>query len=98
MRALIRMVLHEETDALVEFAVILQAFYRGTWQNVASADSCHDVDVHLHRYSRRTGNRVGEPEKLLDVTKARDIGTGYELAYDVLLEEWQTHRQGREHA
>jgi hypothetical protein len=98
MRALVRMVVHEDTNALVEFAVILQTLYRGQWRDVASADSCHNVDIHLHRYSRKTDNRVGEPEKLLDVTKARDIQVGYELAYDVLLEQWQTHRQRWEHA
>jgi hypothetical protein len=98
MRAYVRMVVHDETDTIVEFAVILQTFYCGEWRTVASADSCHDVDVHLHRYSRRTGSRAGEPEKVIDITNSRDLQDGYDLAYDVLLENWRTHRQRWEYA
>ncbi len=88
------MVNHAETDELVEFAVIQQIHSQGKWRDVAAIDSCHDVDVHLHRYGRHARARVGEPEVLLQVTSANDIQRGYELAYDQLVKGWaENHRR-----
>lgn len=75
-RILVRMVSHVPTGQLVEFAVMQQTCYRGKWRDVAAVDSCHDRDVHLHRYARSTGNRVGKPETLLEIANLRDVQRG----------------------
>ena len=67
-RLKVRMFQHRWTWELVEFAIVYQTNVAGVWTDVAELDSCHDVDVHMHRYSRRTRERVeGDPEKLFDV-------------------------------
>lgn len=53
-RIKVRMISQEGTSALIEFAVIQQTYHRSGWRDVIAVDSCHDVDVHLHRYSRST--------------------------------------------
>lgn len=87
-RVKVRMISQEGTSALVEFAVVHQTRHRGSWCDVVTVDSCHDVDVHLHRYSRRTGTRVGEPETLTPVTRMSDLHRGYEIAYAQVFEGW----------
>lgn len=72
-RIKLRTVNHAGTDELVEFAVIQQTYSQGKWRDVAGIDSCHDVDVHLHRYGRHARARVGEPEVLMHVTSQNDI-------------------------
>ncbi len=88
------MVNHAGTDELVRFAVIQQTYSQGKWRDVAGIDSCHDVDVHLHRYGRHADARVGNPEVLMQVTSPIDIQRGYNLAYDLLVEGWaENHRR-----
>jgi hypothetical protein len=87
------MVTHLSTQSLVEFAVIHQAFSRCQWRCVAMADSCHDDDVHLHRYARSTDDRIGEPEVLVTVTGEDDLQRGYDLAYDLIVESWNENRR-----
>ena len=93
-RIMLRLVSHVSTDELVRFAVIQQTYSQGEWRHVAMADSCHDVDVHLHQYGRRSDARVGDPEVLLPVTSANDIHRGYDLAYTRVVEGWvENHRR-----
>lgn len=91
-RIKIRIVSHTQTHAIVEFALVLQVFDRGKWRDVASVDSCHDVDVHLHRYARSTDDRIGEPEVLTLVTCEADVQDGYNVAYDMLEGSWAEHQ------
>lgn len=81
------------TSALIEFAVIQPTYRRSGWRDVVAVDSCHDVDVHLHRYSRSTENRVGEPETLVPVTCMSDLQRGYDLAYARVFDDWANNLQ-----
>lgn len=91
-RIIVRMDTHAATDRLVEFAVIQQTRYHGSWANVCMADSCHDTEVHLHRYGRSTGERIGEPEPISEIHRLNDVGNGYDLAYDEVVENWTANR------
>jgi hypothetical protein len=91
-RIVVRMNMHAATDQIVEFAVIQQTKHRGTWQTVCVADSCHDDEAHLHRHAWSTGERVGEPEQLLEIHTLKDVGYGYDLAYAAVIDNWTTNR------
>lgn len=93
-RIKVRIVSHIDTSEFVEFALIQQVLERGRWRDVAAADSCHDIDVHLHRYSRATGERVGDPEQIMHLASGNDLYEGYDLAYVRLVDEWaENHRR-----
>jgi hypothetical protein len=97
-RVKLRMVSPVETGDLVEFAVVQQTHDRGKWRYVVEVDSCHDVDVHLHRYSRLSDARVGEPEVLTPVAGLNDLQRGYDLAYDHVFEHWAGNVERWRHA
>lgn len=63
-RLVIRVLQESISAVMVEFAMVQQTYNGSVWVHVVEADSCHDVDVHLHRYSRRTGARVGDSEHM----------------------------------
>lgn len=93
-RIKVRMVMHIERDhQLLDFAVVHQTFYRQRWRDVAKADSSHDDEVHIHRYSRRTGEQVGNTEQVCPVTCQTDIETGYDTAYDRIVADWRTNKR-----
>ncbi len=87
-RIKVRLVSHSLTDLPAEFAVIQQTRRAGAWRDVVAADSCHDGEVHLHRYSRATDDRVGDPEQLCEVSFLQDLARGYDQAYDVVVVNW----------
>jgi hypothetical protein len=95
-RILVRTYTHVVTDQLVEFAVIQETFHHGKWRKVTVVDSCHDRDIHLHRYSRKTGRRTGKPEVLMPLASFAEVQYGYELAYERVAEQWADNR-GRWH-
>lgn len=92
-RITVRMVDHFPTGSLVEFAVIHDTFHKGKWTKVAVADSSHDDEVHVHYYSRKTGNRVGSPEVIMPVTSTADISAGYDLAYERMVSKWADNKR-----
>lgn len=92
-RVKVRMVEHVPRSDLAEFAVIQETRHRGQWRPVAVADSSHDDEVHVHRYGRRAGERLGEPEPLMPIAHMADISGGYDLAYGVIVEEWETNKR-----
>jgi len=96
-RIKVRIVSHTETGALIEFNIVHQTFHRGKWRDVASADSCHDDEVHVHRYARSSDARVGNPETLVPVRKLADIQTGYDVAYDTVVDKWVENRGRWDH-
>lgn len=95
-RVKVRMVDHLPTSTLAEFAVIQQTFYKGKWRTVAEVDSSHDDEVHLHRWSRKQDERVGDPEQLMPVTCLADVGVGYDMAYARIVDDWEGNK-GRWH-
>ncbi len=97
-RVKVRLRVHAATQLFVEFALVQQAHVDGTWQDVVEADSCHDVDVHLHRYALRTGARIGDPEVIVHVRNLDDLQKGYDLAYTEVFERWSDNRQRWERA
>lgn len=84
---------HIATDMLVGFALVQQTMYRGKWRNVVVVDTAHDQDVHVHRYSRKTGERVGRPEVLKVINDMADVSDGYDLACDLVRKNWSANRQ-----
>lgn len=97
-RVKVRIVHHVSTDEIVEFAVTQECRYRGKWRFVAGADSCHENEIHLHRYSRNTAQRVGDPEHLMPVERQADVQEGYELAYARVVENWAENHGRWQHA
>lgn len=92
-RIKVRMVEHIPTSTLVEFALVHQTFHAGKWREVARADSSHDDEVHVHRFSRRTRNQVGGTEQLVPIKSAEDIDAGYYLAYSRIVDEWADNKR-----
>ncbi len=93
-RIKLRVVAHSITGMTVEFAVVQQTRVRGgAWRDVAAADSCHDGEVHLHRYSRATDARVGEPEHLCAVASLEDLADGYDQAYELVVADWLANKR-----
>lgn len=90
-RMKVRIESHVRTHAIVEFAVIQQTFDRGKWRDVYAVDSCHDSDVHAHRYARSTDQRAGEPEILMPITCEADVQKGYNQAYDHVERAWSAN-------
>jgi hypothetical protein len=98
-RLKIRLVRHRFTWEVVEFAIVYQTFYKRQWRDVVSIDSCHDRDVHLHRYARRTGKRVpGGPEKVRDLVSLADVEVGYDEALRLIEDRWDESRERWHHA
>jgi hypothetical protein len=75
-------------DAMVEFALVLQIHHGGKWRDVVVADSSHSGDIHLHRYGKSADARVGDREVICPVTCLDDVGFGYDLAYEHVVENW----------
>ena len=84
---------HRFTYELVEFAIVFQTLAGGKWCDVLEMDSCHDVDVHLHRYAKSTGERVGDPEVLHTIQSLEDVQTGYELALSLIESDWRDYKE-----
>lgn len=80
------------TDAIVQFAVVQQTRHRGKWRDVAVADSTHGDEVHVHRYGRVQGDRVGPPEIILPIVGEADVARGYDLAYDSIVTRWHDNK------
>ncbi|MDP8930782.1 MAG: hypothetical protein M3O70_19995 [Actinomycetota bacterium] len=97
-RVKIRMVTHVPTWGLAEFAVIQETRSRGGWCIVAMADSSHAEEVHVHRYGRVAGERVGEPEQLMPIADMGDVGDGYDRAYQVIVDAWEANKRRWSHA
>lgn len=97
-RAKMRGVYEAATDEMVEFAVVQEVRYKGKWRFVASADSCHNDEIHLHRYGRIADGRVGDPEHLMPVERKADVQVGYELAYERIVEMWAENFERWQHA
>jgi hypothetical protein len=97
-RVMVRLKTHIATQTFVEFALVQQVYWQGEWRDVVEADSCHDVDVHLHRYGRSTDSRIGEPEVLMLVHSLDDLQEGYDLAYTHVFEDWSDNRRRWERA
>lgn len=89
----VRMVDHVLTSSLVAFAIIQETYDRGAWRTIAVADSTHDDEVHVHRYARRTSERVGEPERLCPIETMDDVGEGYQIAYEAIVEKWTDNKR-----
>jgi hypothetical protein len=86
-------------DQTVEFAIVLQhrdERDENHWQTVSEIDSKHGT-VHTHRYSRRSGRRVGEPQCLKKLATVTDVQEGYSQALSSLLDQdaWQSDVQRR---
>jgi len=93
-RVFVRTVTHDATGALVEFAVGHQTFFKGSWRDVFHVDACHPDEVHAHRYGRKAGTeRVGNPERLMEVASIDDVALGYALARERVLDNWRTNRE-----
>jgi hypothetical protein len=88
----IRLVFEVLTGLLVEFALIQMTKYRGRWVEVFKIDSCHDDEVHAHRYGRTQGeHRV--TERLHTVADVTDIQKGHDAAYPLVVDAWSENRR-----
>jgi hypothetical protein len=92
-RVIVRMMDHIPTSTLVDFAVIQQTYRRGSWRTVAEADSAHDYEVHIHRWSRTHDARVGKPEQILAISSADDVLDGYNMAYGRIVDAWEDNKR-----
>lgn len=92
-RVKLRLITHTQSSMTAEFAVVQQTYRNSAWRDVAAADSCHDGEVHLHRYSRSADARVGEPEHLCAVSSLEDLAGGYDQAYEVVVADWQANKR-----
>lgn len=97
-RIKLRTVYQASTDEMVEFAVVHEVRHKGKWRFVASADSCHDDEIHMHRYGRGTDDRIGDAEHLMPVARQADVQAGYDLAYDRIVEKWAENHERWQHA
>lgn len=86
---LVRMVFCVQSDDLVRFAIVQRINEHGKWHDVVEVDTCHDLDAHLHQYSRRTGRHVGEPDSPHPIEKAEDVGVAYDAVFDRVFNEWE---------
>jgi len=96
-RVLFRLVNHVATDEMVLFAAVQQTYDRGKWRDVVEVDTCHDVDVHLHQYSRSTDARVGDPEVLAMINTGNDFQRAYDIAYDRVIDHWDVNEERWRH-
>jgi len=92
-RVKLRIITHTSSSMTAEFAVVHQTYRNGDWHTVTAADSCHDGEVHLHRYARSTDARVGEPEHVRQVASLEDLGDGYNEAYEQVVENWDDNKR-----
>jgi hypothetical protein len=92
-RVVVRMRSHIESGYMTEFAVVQEVHHKGRWVHVAICDSCHG-SIHIHRYGRSDpGERIGLPDHLMDVTCLDDVGRGYDLAYERIVDDWKANKQ-----
>jgi hypothetical protein len=91
-RVKVRMRHHDGSGRLVEFAFVQQTFYKGKWRDVASADSCHITEAHLHWYGKRADARVGDPEHLMDIAGPDDVDAAYDLSYGRIIDRWAENK------
>lgn len=96
-RLVTRILQETVSQVMVEFALVQQTYNGSTWVHVVEVDSCHDVDVHLHRYSRRTRERVGGPEHVRDISRLEDVQDGYNEAYVLLEHKWEENLERWRH-
>jgi hypothetical protein len=87
----VRLVTELVTADLVRFAVVQQTLEHGRWRDVVEVDTCHDCDVHLHQYARRTHARIGELEVLAEVRSVNEVQGGYDVAYGRVFEQWEVN-------
>lgn len=78
------------THQLVEFSITQTTRWNQHRCEVAEADSCHDVDVHLHQNGRKAGGRIGTPTSLLPIRSLDDVQVAYEVAHDYIEKQWGT--------
>ncbi len=82
---------------IVQFNITQMTRRGGKWHHVARADSCHGT-VHLHRFGS-DGQEIGEPKDLVEVFTQQDLENGYDMADQVLEDEWRENlrrwRDGR---
>lgn len=81
------------TSEVVKFAIIQQALVGGEWCTVVEIDTDHG-HVHLHRWARRVGIRVGSPESLFPIRCTSDVQTGYNMAITLIHDQWQELKRG----
>lgn len=91
-----RVVTHRRSGVPVDFNVTYLTFDRGRWRTVTRIDTDHGT-VHCHRFSRHTGDQVGDPEVFQSITCLDDCDTGYDLACRVM-DAWQENLQRWRHA
>lgn len=94
---IIRMVRHRVTYQLVEFAIIQMTRHRGVWVEVAEADSCHDVDVHVHQNGKKAGGRSGTPTTLGRIDSLDEVEDAYVLGLSWMEESWQRQKDRWKH-
>ncbi|MDQ1745773.1 MAG: hypothetical protein QOD07_36 [Frankiaceae bacterium] len=92
-RVKLRIVSDVDRRFMVEFALVQQTFFRQRWRDVVEVDTCHDVDVHMHRFARSTGARVGDPLSLRPILSLSDVQIAYDVAYDAVFEKWEDNRR-----
>ena len=92
----VRMVTVASTGELVEFAVVQQTQLRGRWHDVCAGDSRHG-SVHIHRYSKRTDQRIGDPEPLRNVVCQADVQDGYDDVYGQVVDSWEENLERWRH-
>ena len=93
-RIKVRMVNHVDLKhQLLDFALVHQTFYRGRWRDVTMADSAHDDEVHLHRYGRSPDREIENTEHVCPITCQGDVESGYDVAYDRVVTNWQANKQ-----
>lgn len=92
-----RLVWHGLTGALVEFSIVLMHFRRGSWHEVAEADSCHDDDAHVHQNVSSTGERVGDPLRLMVIRTIEEVQDAYAVALTTIEDHWQKYKERWHH-
>lgn len=85
---LVRFLRRSSDDALVEFAIVQRTKVGQEFTDVFEADSCHDEDVHCHRYARSTGERIGDPERLRLISSLAEVQDAYCEAHDFVFDNW----------
>lgn len=94
---IIRILRHKVTYQMVEFAIIQMTRHKNAWVEVAEADSCHDIDVHVHQNGKNAGGRSGTPTTLGSIDSLDGVEDAYVIALSWMEESWQRQKDRWRH-
>lgn len=85
--------LTDQTDRLVDFAVMQMTLVGNRYVQVARVDSKHGT-VHVHQLFRATpDDTFGHRREMFEISCQEDVERGLEAGVDFVTENWEEHKR-----